>query len=336
MGYDSTGSFEALVVDKRGGALEVGLREMQSGDLPPGEVLIRVRFSSLNYKDALACQPDGGIIRTYPMVPGIDLAGEVLESSDSRFSPGERVLATGFGLGVTHFGGLSPLARVPADWVVRVPPQLDLRDAMALGTAGFTAAISIERLEHNGLWPGQGPVLVTGATGGVGSCAVALLAAKGYEVAASTGKEAEHEYLRALGARHIVARRELSPDAAVKPLEKQTWAAAVDPVGGRSLAFVLASIRYGGSVAVSGLTGGGAVPTTVHPFILRGVSLLGIDSVQCPIERRYALWADTAEALQPTGTLELICARTVRLRDVPSALQDLLAGRARGRIIVEL
>ncbi|MDF2963963.1 MAG: quinone oxidoreductase, YhdH/YhfP family [Paenibacillus sp.] len=332
-----TKPFEALVVNHEGDLFEIGMKKLQVEDLPEGEVLIRVHYSGLNYKDGLACRPRGGIVRSYPHIPGIDLAGEVCSSADARFHPGQRVAVTGFGLGVTHFGGFSALARVPADWVVPLPPELQPREAMAIGTAGLTAAISIERLEHNGLQPGQGPVLVTGATGGVGSFAVALLAAKGYEVVASTGKAEAHDYLRALGAREVVGRLGgAGPEAAVKPLEKQQWAGAVDPVGGSGLAFLLASIRYGGSVAVSGLTGGGAVPTTVHPFILRGVNLLGIDSVQYPIERRRALWERMAAELKETGHLERIGSRTVRLQEVPQAAEEILAGGVTGRIVVEL
>lgn len=326
--------FQALIVDKQGERFEIGIKELTVDDLPEGEVLIRVLFSGINYKDGLACQPNSSIVRTYPHVPGIDLAGTVVSSTDARFHTGQAVLVTGFDLGVSHFGGLSQMARVPAEWVVPLPPGLEPHEAMAIGTAGFTAAMSIDRLEHNGLQPGQGPVLVTGATGGVGSFAVALLAARGYHVVASTGKAAEHDYLRSLGAQEIIERSELTPEA-IKPLEKQRWAAAVDPVGGRSLAYLLASIRYGGAVAVSGLTGGGAIPTTVHPFILRGVSLLGIDSVQYPAERRYALWKRTADDLRPTGHLSRIAQR-IRLDEAPHYAEEILQGRIKGRIIVEL
>ncbi|MBE1446961.1 putative YhdH/YhfP family quinone oxidoreductase [Paenibacillus sp. OAS669] len=329
-----TETFQALVIDKQGERFEIGVKELTVEDLPEGEVLIRVSFSGVNYKDGLACLPNSSIVRTYPHVPGIDLAGTVVASTDPRFQAGQAVLVTGFELGVSHFGGLSQMARVPADWVVPLPPGLEPHDAMAIGTAGLTAAMSIDRLEHNGLQPGQDPVLVTGATGGVGSFAVALLAARGYHVAASTGKAAEHDYLRSLGAQEIIDRSELSPES-IKPLEKQRWAAAVDPVGGKSLAYLLASIRYGGSVAVSGLTGGGAIPTTVHPFILRGVNLLGIDSVQYPAERRYELWKRTAEDLLPTGHLSRI-ARRIRLDEVPHYAEEILQGRIKGRVIVEL
>jgi len=326
--------FRALVVDKQEDRLHIGVKQLTLEQLPAGDVLIRVSYSGVNYKDGLACLPDGGVVRSYPHVPGIDLAGTVVSSVDERFRPGQQVLVTGFDLGVSRFGGFSELARVPADWVVPLPPGLTAFEAMCIGTAGLTAAMSIDRLEHNGLQPGQGPVLVTGATGGVGSFAVALLAARGYEVAASTGKAAEQDYLRGLGAQTVLERSALEPEA-MKPLEKQQWAAAVDPVGGRSLAYILASVRYGGSVAVSGLTGGGAVPTSVYPFILRGVSLLGIDSVYYPAERRYALWERLAADLQPSGHLQRIGKR-IRLEEVPQYANDILEGRIRGRVVVEL
>lgn len=329
------GKLQALVANKRGDQFEIGLRELQVEDLPDGEVLIRVQYSSLNYKDCLACSSDGGIVRSYPHIPGIDLAGTVITSDVEKFRPGQSVIVTGFGLGVSHFGGFSTTARVPADWVVPLPHNLELREAMVIGTAGLTAAISIERLENNGLSPDRGPVLVTGATGGVGSFAVAMLAARGYQVVASTGKESEHDYLRALGAHEIINRDELNP-AAFKPLEKQLWAAAIDPVGGRSLAFILAAIQYGGSVAVSGLTGGTALPATVYPFILRGVSLLGVDSVQYPIERRSSLWEHMAASLKLSGQLDRIGGSGIGLKEIPYYVEEMLNGRIRGRIWVKL
>lgn len=333
----ASSSFRALVADKDpvSGHFHLGVRELTETELPEGEVLIRVQYSSLNYKDALACQPKSSIVQRYPHVPGIDLAGTVLSSQSPRFQPGQAVVVTGFGLGVSHFGGYSQLARVPADWVVPLPPGLEPADAMAIGTAGLTAAMSVDALERHGLAPEQGPVLVTGATGGVGSFAVALLAARGYRVAAATGKAAEHGYLRELGAQEVVPRSDLQRDA-VRPLEKQAWAAAVDPVGGQALAFILASIQYGGAVAVSGLTGGGSVPTTVHPFILRGVSLLGIDSVYFPLDRRYALWERLALDLKPTGHLQRIGASRIRLEHVPEAAEAILQGQIKGRVVVEL
>ncbi|MDF2723190.1 MAG: quinone oxidoreductase, YhdH/YhfP family [Paenibacillus sp.] len=329
-------SFRALVAaqDESNG-FQLQVRELVPEELPEAEeeVVIRVRASSLNYKDALACTPGNAIVARYPHIPGIDLAGTVLHSASPRFTAGQDVVVTGFGLGVSRYGGYSQLARVPAKWVVPLPPGLTPLDAMRIGTAGITAAMSIDALERHGLSPDQGDVLVTGATGGVGSFAVALLKARGYRVAASTGKAAEESYLRELGADIVLARADLQRDS-VRPLEKQAWSAAVDPVGGPSLAFILASIRYGGAVAVSGLTGGGGIPTTVHPFILRGVSLLGIDSVQYPLERRYGLWRQIAEHLQQAGLLERIGSRTIRLEDVPQAVEALLAGKIKGRVVV--
>ncbi|MEK3915560.1 acryloyl-CoA reductase [Paenibacillus sp. FSL H7-0331] len=330
-----TNSFEALVVDKQGDDFKIGLQEMKLEDLSQGEVVVRVHYSSLNYKDGLACMANGGIVRSYLHIPGIDLAGTVLSSTDSRFSTDQKVIVTGFGLGVSHSGGFSSIARVPADWVVPLPPALELDEAMMIGTAGLTAALSIERLEYNGLSPQRGTVLVTGATGGVGSFAVALLAARGYQVAASTGKEAEHDYLRSLGASEIISREALNP-ASRRPLEKQAWAAAVDPVGGSSLAYILASLQYGGSVAVSGLTGGGDLPTTVHPFILRGANLLGIDSVHYPIERRYPLWEQIAVDLKSSGKLNQIGSSRIRLTEIPEYTEKILDGRIRGRIVIEI
>ncbi|SFL43260.1 putative quinone oxidoreductase, YhdH/YhfP family [Paenibacillus sp. 1_12] len=331
----NTNSFDALVVDKQGDQFKVGLQKMKLEELSQGEVVIRVHYSSLNYKDGLACIPNGGVVRSYLHIPGIDLAGTVVSSMDSRFSIDQKVIVTGFGLGVSHSGGFSTIARVPADWIVPLPPALELDEAMVIGTAGLTAALSIERLEHNGLNPQSGAVLVTGATGGVGSFAVALLAARGYRVAASTGKSEEHDYLRMLGAHEIISREALNPSSR-RPLEKQAWAAAVDPVGGSSLAYILASLQYGGSVAVSGLTGGGDLPTTVHPFILRGANLLGIDSVHYPIERRYPLWEQIADDLKFNGNLKRIGSRRIRLSEIPTYVENILDGRIRGRVVIEM
>ncbi|NHN28254.1 oxidoreductase [Paenibacillus agricola] len=327
--------FQALVIDKNQEGFHIGLKQMALDNLPEGEVLIRVQYSSLNYKDGLACTPNGGIVRSYPHVPGVDLAGVVITSTDVRFEPGQQVIVTGFGLGVSHFGGFSQVARVPAKWVVPLPAGLQPQEAMLIGTAGLTAAISIELLEHNGLSPEQGSVLVSGATGGVGSFAVAMLAARGYKVVAATGKASEHAYLHALGAREIIGREQLNPEVR-KPLEKQQWAAAIDPVGGSSLAFILASLQAGGAAAVSGLTGGVDVPTTVHPFILRGVHLLGVDSVNYPIDRRSSLWEQIARDLKQQGHLEHIARLTIPLREVAHYAEEIRQGRIRGRVVIEV
>lgn len=327
--------FRSLVVDRsEDGTIDAHIQEMASHDLPPGDVTIRVHYSSINYKDALAVSPNGRIVKKYPIIPGIDLAGVVTETRDARYAPGDEVIVTGYELGISHHGGFSEFARVPGDWIVPLPQGLTLQEAMALGTAGFTAALSIHRLEANGLSPAQGPVLVTGATGGVGSLAVSMLARAGYDIAAATGKEGNHEYLRKLGAAEIVERSELNPDNP-PPLNKQRWAAAIDPVGGHSLAYMLSMIQYGGSVAVSGLTGGTELPTTVYPFILRGVNLLGIDSVYCPEPLRRQLWERMAAGLKPAELLSTI-SRVVTLAEVPAVMKDLLAGAHLGRTIVKL
>lgn len=325
-------TFPALVVEKIDPNFVAEVRQLQLADLPPGEVLVRVAYSGVNYKDGLACTPNGQIVRSYPFVPGIDLAGTVVESSDARFRAGDAVLATSYGLGVSHFGGFSAYARVPAAWVVPLPAGLTLRAAMALGTAGFTAALALHQLERNGAGPDQGPILVTGATGGVGSVAILLLAQRGYSVTASTGKAAAHDYLRGLGASDILSREEVAVES-TRPLDKERWAGAIDAVGGLTLATTLRATRYGGTVAACGVTGGGILPTTVYPFILRGVNLLGIDSVQCPMPLRQSLWARLATDLTP-ARLEAIVAREVRLADLPTVTAEILRGAIQGRVLV--
>lgn len=327
-------SFEALMVDRTKESFEVEVKELKLDDLPVGEVTIRVLYSGINYKDALACSPTGRVVRTYPMVPGIDLAGTVVASSDARFREGDEVLVTSYELGTGHYGGFSAFARVPADWVVPLPQGLTHREAMILGTAGFTAALSIQRMEENGLSKEQGPVLVRGATGGVGSSSVSMLAALGYEVEASTGKSADHQYLLDLGAKRVLTREELVPSVS-KPLNKEHWAGSVDPVGGDSLAHVLSQIKYGGSVALSGLTGGGEFAASVFPFILRGVNVLGIDSVACPAEVRKPLWERIAKELKPKG-LEQTVYQEVTLDGVTEAAKQVLEGKVRGRVLVRL
>ena len=268
------------------------------------------------------------------MVPGVDLAGSVVSSSDSRFSAGDKVIVTGFDLGVAHPGGFAELARVPAEWVVPLPLGLTTKEAMAIGTAGLTAALSVAALERNGLRKEQGPVIVTGATGGVGSTAVSMLAQLGYTVAASTGKESEHEFLRGLGATEILSRADVSAESP-RPMETERWAAAVDPVGGATTAYLLRTAKYGGSVAVSGLTGGGTVNTTVFPFILRGVNLLGIESVSCPMAVRLRIWDRLGADLKPHGLMDSIAVET-GLEDVVSVAEQILAGKVRGRTLVRV
>ena len=327
-------SYRALVVNKTGDSFDVSIQQLDESQLPPGDVTIRVEWSSVNYKDGLACSATGRVVRSYPMVPGVDLAGSVISSSDPRFSPGDKVVVTGYDVGVAHHGGFAELARVPAAWVMPLPAGLTTKEAMAIGTAGLTAALSVEALERNGLRTEQGPVIVTGATGGVGSTAVSMLAQLGYTVAASTGKESEHAFLRDLGATEILSRQDVSAES-TRPMETERWAAAVDPVGGATTAYLLRTTKYGGSVAVSGLTGGGTVNTTVFPFILRGVNLLGIESVFCPMEQRLRVWKRLGTDLKPHGLLESIAVET-GLEGVVAAAEQILAGQVRGRTLVRV
>lgn len=327
-------NFSALVVNKTDETFDVGIKELTENDLPNGDVTIKVEYSSVNYKDGLASIPNGNIVKDYPFVPGIDLSGTVVASESDQYKEGDQVIVTGYELGVSHFGGFSEYARVPADWIVPLPKGLSPKEAMAYGTAGFTAALSIHRLEENGLNQNKGPVLVTGSTGGVGSQAVSMLSQLGYDVTASTGSAEEHDYLKEIGANNIINRNELEKDK-IRPLDKQLWAGAVDPVGGNSLAYILSSTMYGGSVAVSGLVGGPKVPTTVFPFILRGVNLLGIDSVYCDMKLRKVLWEKMANEYKAPSLLKDISSE-VTLQELPNVLPKILKGESRGRIIVSL
>ena len=302
-------------------------------ELTAGEVVIRAEYSSVNYKDALAATGTGGkIIRTFPLVGGIDVAGTVVSSEVASFTPGERVLVTGYDLGVSHDGGYAAFVKAPAAWVVRIPDGLTSLEAMTLGTAGFTAGLAVVRLERNGLAPSQGKVVVTGATGGVGSIAVAVLARRGYDVTAITGKSDAHDYLRGLGAHEIIDRTSLS--MGTRPLEAATWAGAVDAVGGDLLAWLTRTAGYWGSIASTGLTGGVNLQTTVMPFILRGVSLIGIDSAMCPMDVRVDVWQRLATDMKP-ARLESI-AHTITFDDLPRTFATLLAGGARGRFVVQI
>lgn len=325
-------TFSALVARESDGAITLAAETVDETFLPAGDVTIEVAHSSVNYKDALAVTPKGGVVREYPIVPGIDFAGEVVDGG-GVFATGDRVLAHGYEIGTGRHGGYAELARVPAEWVVKLE-TLSTRDAMAIGTAGFTAALSVEALLERGLTPADGPVLVTGASGGVGTVSVDLLAAAGFEVVASTGKEEAHELLKSLGAASVIGRLPEDPDAKPRPLGKATWAAAVDCVGGKTLAHVLSTVKYGGAVAASGLTGGAALPTTVLPFILRGVALLGIDSVQLSIEKRRALWAKLEGDLRPAHLDALT--KDVAVRDVADVLDQVRAGGYSGRAVVSV
>lgn len=295
---------------------------------------MRVHYSSVNYKDGLASTEEGKIVKSFPFIPGIDLAGEVLDSRDDRFQPGDLVLCTGYGLGVTHEGGYAEIARVPADWLVSLPEGLTPLEAMAIGTAGFTAALSVERLLANGLTPESGPVLVTGATGGVGSMAVAILGKLGYEVTAATGKSDVRDKLLGLGAQNVISREEIAQGSR-GVLGKELWAAVIDPVGGATTGELLKSVRYGGSIALSGLTGGGKFDTSVFPFILRGVNLLGIDSVFCPTPLRLKLWQQLAGDWKPVKALEDVVT-VYELDGLPIALSTILEGKAVGRQVISL
>ena len=327
-------TFKAFVVDKKAADFTATFKDITQSDLPQGEVLVKVAYSSVNYKDGLASIPEGKIVRTYPFVPGIDLAGVVVESSASSFKPGDEVIATSYALGVSHYGGFSEYARVKAEWVVPLPSGLTLKEAMALGTAGFTAALSVHKLEHNGLTPQQGPVLVTGATGGLGSIAISILKNLGYTVAASTGQQSEHDYLKALGADDILPREETSAESN-RPLDKDRWAGCVDAVGGATLAYLLRTTSYGGSIASCGNTGGVNVNTTVFPFILRGVNLLGIDSVNCPMPLRRTIWEHLASDYKPKHLLDLI-GHEAPFEELPQALATILKGGVRGRTIIKI
>lgn len=324
--------FRAFVAEKTADGVARGVRPFAAADLPPGEVEVRVAWSSVNYKDALATIPNGKVARISPLIPGIDLAGEVIASDDPAIPVGTSLLAHGYELGVSRHGGYAEYTRVPAGWVVPLPAGLTTRDVMAIGTAGFTAARSIVELEGRGLTPASGPVLVTGATGGVGRTAVAILVERGYEVWAVTGKPEAHEELRALGVAGILGRDEVTAEG--RPLESERWAAAVDSVGAATLPYILRTLRYGGAVAASGNTSGPALATTVFPFILRGVALLGIDSAAVPIEERRRLWERLASDLRPRGLGEAVT--EVDLEHLEQALDGILAGKARGRWIVRL
>lgn len=325
-------SFRALVLDQQDGAVVAAIQELRTDALPEGDVLVAIAYSSLNYKDGLAVTGQGRIVRSYPFVPGIDMAGTVVESQSPAFQPGDQVVLTGWGVGERHWGGYAQLARVRSDWLVPLPPGMDLKQAMGIGTAGFTAMLCVMALEERGLVPGGREVVVTGASGGVGSVAVALLARLGYHVVASTGRAELHAYLRDLGARAIIGREALASPG--KPLESERWGGAVDTVGGDTLAGLLRAMAYGTSVAACGLAGGSALNTTVFPFILRGVSLLGVDSVMCPQERRRAAWARLARDL-PRDVLERIV-QVAPLADVPALSRQILAGQVRGRIVIDV
>lgn len=325
-------TFNAFRVFQEDGKIEGKLVRATLEELTPGEVVINAAYSSVNYKDALAATGAGKILRRFPLIGGIDVSGTVEASSHPQFHKGQPVLVTGYDLGVNSDGGYAEFVRVPADWVVPIPPGLTLFDVMAIGTAGFTAALSVVEMERNGLTPGAGAVIVTGATGGVGSIAVGILAGLGYQVTALTGKDDQHDFLRSLGAREILSRHGLQ--MGTKPLERTLWAGAVDPVGGDILAWLTRTMMYGGCIANSGLTGGTELKTTVLPFILRGVRLLGIDSVACPMPKRLEVWKRLASDMKPKHLGAI--AHEIGLSDLPAVFPELLKGNAKGRTVVKI
>lgn len=327
--------FNALVVnkDEDSGKTSAAVEQMELDQLPAGDVTVAVEYSTVNYKDGLCIGPGGGLVRKYPHVPGIDFAGTVEASDDARYKPGDKVVLTGWRVGEAHWGGYSQKARVKADWLVPLPEALSTRAAMAVGTAGFTAMLSVMALEDHGLAPGHGPVLVTGAAGGVGSVATAILAHLGHEVAGVTGRPETADYLRGLGATQIVAREEIN-ETVKRPLEGETWAGCVDAVGGAMLARVLGQMKYGASVAAVGLAGGAGLPATVIPFLLRGVNLLGIDSVMQPYDNRVRAWDRIATDL-PMDKLEAMITPAT-LGDLPGLGADILKGQVKGRVVVDV
>ena len=327
----SATNFRALVARKDGAGQVVALETLTDADLPEAEVTVDVEYSSFNYKDGMALKGTGRILRKYPITPGIDLAGTVMHSADGRFQPGDKVVLTGWGVGEGWSGGFAERARVKADWLVRLPAGLDTRQAMAVGTAGLTAMLSVMALERHGLRQG-GDVLVTGAAGGVGSVAVRLLSRLGYKVTALTGRASEREFLERLGAAAIMERSEYGSPG--KPLQAERWQGAVDTVGGTILANLIAALAYGGAVAVCGLAGGTDLPTTVFPFILRNIALLGIDSVQCPAALREEAWRSIAHELQPDDFS--LVTEEVGLDALPARADAILAGQVRGRTVVNV
>ncbi len=313
--------------------IEAGFTAFSLDQLDPGEVVVRVAYSDINYKDALAATGKGRILRRQSCIGGIDLSGVVESSSDARFKAGDKVLATGHDLGVAHHGGYAELARVPADWLVKLPAGLDLADAMAFGTAGFTAGLGIVRMEQVGLKPANGPVVVSGATGGVGSITIDCMARLGYHLVALTSKSSEADYLKLIGAKEVRSMQDLDLTK-IKPLDKATWAGAVDNLGGGVLAWMASTMQIGGAIASIGLAASVELKTTVMPFILRGVSLLGVDSVNCPMPRRAEVWRRLASDMRPAHLKDMV--RTISFDELPSAFPDFVAGKIKGRTVVKI
>ena len=325
-------TFKAIVIEKIDGGQKVGLTDFDDANLMEGDVTVRVEWSTVNYKDGLAVTRKAPVVRRFPMIAGIDLAGTVETSSHPQWRPGDKVVLNGWGLGETHLGGYAEKARVKGDWLVRLPTRMRAREAMAIGTAGYTAMLAVMALERHGLTPQDGPIVVTGAAGGLGSVAVALLAKLGFTVIASTGRPAEADYLKSLGASEVLDRKELAGPA--KPLGRERWAGGIDSVGSTTLANVLSMTRYGGAVAACGLAGGMDLPATVAPFILRGVSLIGVDSVMCPLEQRREAWTRLASDLD-TGKLASMTSE-IDLAGVIEAGRRIVEGGVRGLIVVKI
>ncbi len=325
-------TFKAIVIDKAESGQKVALRDFDENDLMDGDVTVRVEHSTINYKDGLAITGKAPVVRRFPMIAGVDFSGTVEHSSHPDWKAGDKVVCNGWGMGETHLGAYAHKARVKGDWLVRLPPTMSAREAMAIGTAGYTAMLSVMALEQAGVTPGKGPVIVTGAAGGVGSVAVALLSKLGFEVAASTGRPQEADYLKGLGATEIIDRKDLAGPA--KPLARERFAGGIDSVGSTTLANVLSMTRYGGAVAACGLAGGMDLPTSVAPFILRGVSLLGIDSVMCPLDKRVATW----KRLETDLDRQKLAAMTtdIPLEAVIETAPSIIGGGVRGRIVVNI
>jgi len=326
-------SFKAYLINQEDGKVVSRFVEMNEDQLDPGEVTIRVAYSSVNYKDALAATGAGKIVRRFPCIGGIDLAGTVATSSDPRFAEGDAVLATSYDIGVAHHGGFAEVARLPADWVVKLPAGMTFREAMSFGTAGFTAGLAVVRMEANGLKPGNGPVIVSGASGGVGSIAIEVLAKLGYRVVALTGKADQTDYLKRIGAQEVMLRQSLDL-AKIKPLDKSLWAGAVDNLGGEVLAWMASTMQIGGTLASIGLAASPGLNTTVMPFILRGVSLLGVDSVNCPMLLRAEVWRRLSSDMRPPHLEQMT--RIIAFDQLPSVFDDFLKSRVVGRIVVDI
>jgi len=326
-------SFKIFRIHETDGKTRAGFEQAHLEDLDAGEVVVKVAYSSVNYKDALAATGAGKVIRRFPCVGGIDLSGTVVESSDARFAKGDAVIATSFDLGVSHDGGYAEYARIPADWLVRAPRGMSLKHAMVIGTAGYTAALGVARMEHNGLAPQNGPVVVNGATGGVGSVAIDILAQRGYRVTALTGKDSEADYLRRIGASEVMLRSSIDV-AKIRPLDKALWAGGVDNLGGDTLAWMLSTMQQAATVASIGLAANHAWKASVMPFILRGVSLLGIDSGYTPNPQRQQIWDRLADDLKPAHLDDMV--RVIPFSQLPDVFQDFLDARVRGRIVVDI